>query len=66
MKSIVPFLTVAVLATVALAGCNQNSPDNSTPAPAATNSITSDTNAAVAVITNLPDMNTNIPASTNK
>jgi hypothetical protein len=71
MKSTIPLLTISVLAALALVGCNQNTPSNSTENQS-TNSIVNDTNSMPDVSTNmpgtnsLPDMNTNIPASTNQ
>jgi hypothetical protein len=58
MKSIIPLLAIPVLAALALVGCNQNSPSNSTDAQS-TNSSSSDTNS-------VPSLNTNMPASTNQ
>jgi hypothetical protein len=71
MKSIIPLLAITVLAALALVGCNQNSPSNSTDMQS-TNSGTSDTNGMISGTTNmpatnsLPAMNTNMPASTNQ
>jgi len=71
MKSIIPLLALPVLAAFALMGCNQNSPSNSTDTQS-TNSSMSDTNGISGGITNtpatnsLPNMNTNMPASTNQ
>jgi cytochrome c-type biogenesis protein CcmE len=71
MKSIIPLSAITILAALALMGCNQNSPSNSTDAQS-TNSSTSDTNGTIGGITNipatnsLPNLNTNMPASTNQ
>jgi hypothetical protein len=71
MKSTIPLLTISVLAALAMVGCTQNTPSNSTENQP-TNSIVNDTNSMSDVSTNnpatnsLPDMNTNIPASTNQ
>jgi hypothetical protein len=71
MKSTIPLLTVSILAALALMGCNQNTPSNSTENQS-TNSIVKDTNSMPDVSTNnpatnsLPDINTNIPVSTNQ
>jgi hypothetical protein len=71
MKSIIPLLAITVLAALALVGCNQNSPSNSTDMQS-TNSSVSDTNSIIGGTTNmpatnnLPDVNTNMPASTNQ
>jgi hypothetical protein len=71
MKSIIPLLAIPVLAVLVLVGCNQSSPSNSTDAQS-TNSSASDTNGTTGGITNmpatnsLPDLDTNIPASTNQ
>jgi predicted small secreted protein len=71
MKSIIPLLAIPVLAAFVLAGCNQNTPGNSTDLQS-TNSNINDTKGMSGGITNmpatnsLPDMNTNIPASTNQ
>jgi predicted small secreted protein len=71
MKSTIALLAIAVLATVVLAGCKQNTPGNSTDAQS-TNSSVSDTNGMAAASTNLPativlpDTDTNKPASTNR
>jgi len=71
MKSNITLLAIAVLAAGALAGCNQNTPGNSTDAQS-TNSSAGDTNGMAAASTNspatnsLPDVNTNAPATTNQ
>jgi len=71
MKSIIPFLIIPVLAAFVLVGCNKNTPSNST-GTQFTNSNIIDTSGISGGITNmpatnsLPDMNTNIPASTNQ
>jgi len=70
MKSTIPLLAIPVLAAFALVGCNQNTPSNSADTQS-TNSSMSDTNGISAEITNmpatnsLPNMNTNMSASTN-
>ncbi len=60
---------MTVLAAFALAGCNQNTTDNSSNAPS-TNSSMADTNGMggaastnVPAINSLPGMNTNLPAT---
>jgi uncharacterized protein YcfL len=71
MKLTITLLAITVLATFALVGCNQNTPDNSTDAQSA-NSSASDTNGMTSETTNMPatnsvpDMNTNMPANTNQ
>ena len=71
MKSIIPLLAIPVLAAFALAGCNQKTSSDSTGSPSTNSSM----NGAVstpggfvnAPATNsVPDMNTNLPASTNR
>lgn len=68
MKSILPRL--AILAALALAGCNQNRPGNPTDTPA-TNSTLSEVNSTTAGLTNLaatnrlPLLNTNRLAGSN-
>jgi hypothetical protein len=70
MKSTIPLLAIPVLAAFALVGCNQNTPSNSTDTQSI-NSSMSDTNGISGGITNmpatnsLPNMNTNMSASTN-
>jgi predicted small secreted protein len=70
MKSIILLSAVTVLAAFALVGCNQNSSSNSTDVQS-TNSSMIDTNGLSGGTTNmpatnsLPNMNTNISASTN-
>jgi hypothetical protein len=71
MKLIIPLSSVAVLAALALVGCNQNSPSSSTDAQS-TNSSVTDTNGMSMTITNmpatnsLPDITTNMPTGTNQ
>jgi hypothetical protein len=71
MKSIITLLTITLLGAFALVGCNQNPPSNSTGSQS-TNSGASDTSSIPGGFTNmpatnsLPDMNTNVPASTNQ
>jgi hypothetical protein len=71
MKSIIPLLAIPLLAAFALVGCDQNPPSNSTGVQP-TNSSMSDANSIPGGFTNmpptngLPNMNTNIPASTNQ
>jgi hypothetical protein len=71
MKPIIPVLAITVLAASALVGCNQNSMNSSTDAQS-TNSSAGGTNALAGGTTNMPaansvpDLNTNVPASTNK
>ena len=67
MKSIIPLLAITILAALAVVGCNQNSPSNSTDTQS-TNSPMSDVSGTISGTTNmpgtnsLPDMNTNMPA----
>jgi hypothetical protein len=71
MKSIIPLLAISVLAAFALVGCNQDTSSNSTGSQS-TNSSMSDAGSILGGFTNtpatnsLPDMNTNVPASTNQ
>jgi hypothetical protein len=73
MKSTITLtlLAIAVLTAGALAGCNQNTPGNSTD-DQSTNSSVGDTNGVAAASTNMPatnsltDVNTNTPATTNQ
>lgn len=53
MKTILPLTAIAMLATLLLAGCNQNTTTSSTGTPA-TNSML---NGADTIITNLPATN---------
>jgi len=68
MKTIIPLLTISVLAALALVGCNQGSPGNSTGTPSA-NSSMADTNGMMGGTTNMPAsngmpvMNTNMMAT---
>jgi hypothetical protein len=67
MKSIIPRLAIPVLAALALVGCNQNSPSNSTEAPSP-NSSMNHVNGMMGGTTNMPATNSmpnmNMPAST--
>jgi len=63
MKSIISLSAITMMAAVAMVGCAKNSSSNSTDVPV-TNSSMSD--ASSPVTNRLPDMNTNMPASTNK
>lgn len=67
MKSIIPRLAIPVLAALALVGCNQNSPSNSTETPSP-NSSMNHANGMVGGTTNMPATNSmqnmNMPAST--
>jgi hypothetical protein len=71
MKSIIPLLAIPVLSAFTLVGCNQNTPSNST-GTQSTNSSMSDGGSIPSGFTNtpatnsLPNMNTNMPASTNQ
>jgi hypothetical protein len=71
MKSIIPLLTIPILAAFALVGCNQNTPSNPT-GTQSTNSSASDAGSIPGGFTNTPatnslsNMNTNMPASTNQ
>jgi len=71
MKPTITLLAITALAAFALVGCNQNTPGNSTDAQS-TNSSMGDASGTVGGITNMPatnsmpDMNTNMPASTNQ
>jgi|HubBroStandDraft_4_1064222.scaffolds.fasta_scaffold228097_4 hypothetical protein len=64
MKSIITLSAITILATLALAGCNQNTSDSSTSTPA-TNSSINPANGTGGGTNNLPAMNTNLPATTN-
>jgi hypothetical protein len=65
MKSIIPVLAIPVLAAFALVGCNQNTPSNSTGIQSTNSSMSGGiTNAPT--VNSVPDMNTNMPASTNQ
>jgi hypothetical protein len=69
MKSIIPLLAISVLTAFALAGCNQNTPVDSTNVQSTNSSMPAIsipggfTNAPVT--NNLPNMNTNRLAGTN-
>jgi hypothetical protein len=65
MKSIIPLLAIPVLVTLALVGCDQNTSSNSANAQS-TNSSMSDGTTNMPATNNLPDVNTNTPASTNQ
>jgi hypothetical protein len=70
MKSITPLLAIAVLAAFALAGCNQNTPGDSTIAQSTNSSMPA--TSMPGGFTNMPatnsspNVNTNMPASTNQ
>jgi hypothetical protein len=70
MKSIVPLLAMTVLSAFMVAGCDQNTTDNSNNM-SSTNSSGLSTNDINSIITNTPstnnlsDLNTNVPAQTN-
>lgn len=71
MKSIIPLSAITVLAALALVGCNQNSPSNSTETPTPNSSMSHDNgmmNGTTNIMptNNMPDMNTNMPANTNQ
>jgi hypothetical protein len=59
VKSIVPVSAIVFLAALALAGCSQNTPSNSTDTQS-TNSSINGTSTNVQ-----PNVNTNMPAGTN-
>jgi hypothetical protein len=71
MKSMITLSAITVVAAFALVGCNQNNPGSSTDT-SATNSSMSGASSTIGGTTNtpatnsLPDMNTNLPASTNQ
>jgi len=69
MKLIIPLSAITVLATLALVGCNQNSPNTPTDMqstnPPAVNRVP-DMNTNTPATNSLPDMNTNVSASTNQ
>jgi hypothetical protein len=71
MKSNITLSAITFLAAFALVGCNQNTPNGSTDT-SATNSSMGSTAGTIVGTTNmpatnsLPDMNTNLPASTNQ
>ena len=66
MKSIIPRLAIPVLAALALVGCNQNSPSNSTDTPSR-NSSMNHANGMMGGTTNRPATNSmpnmNMPPS---
>jgi len=68
MKSIISLSAITVLAALALVGCNQNSPSNSTSAQSS-NSRMNDANGMMGGSTNMLATNSmpnmNMPASTN-
>jgi outer membrane murein-binding lipoprotein Lpp len=64
MKSKFTLLAAGILAALALAGCNQNTPSNSTDTQSTNSSMTVGTTNAPATIV-LPDTDTNAPTSTN-
>ena len=68
MKSIIPLSAITVLAALALVGCNQNSPSNSTETPSPNSSMSHD-NGMMGGTTNMPATN-NMPnmnmSATNK
>jgi hypothetical protein len=82
MKSIISLSAITVLAALALVGCNQNSPSNSTETPSPNSSMSHDNgmmggttnmmptnnmpNRNMSATNNMPDINTNMPASTNQ
>ena len=67
MKRIIPLSAITFLAALALVGCNQNSPSNSTGTPSSNSSMSHD-NGMMGGTTNMmpnnnmPNMNTNMPA----
>jgi len=67
MKSIIPLSVITTLAALALLGCNQSSPTNSTETPSS-NSRMSDAHGMMGGTTNMPATNSmqnmNMPAST--
>ena len=69
MKSIIKLSAITVLAALALVGCNQNTPSNSTDAQStntpAVNSVP-EMNTNAPATNSLSDMTTNVPASTNQ
>jgi hypothetical protein len=56
MKSIIPLSVITALAALALVGCNQSSPSNSTETPYS-NSRMSDANGMMGGTTNMPATN---------
>ena len=68
MKSIIPLAAITVLAALALVGCDQGSPSNSTETPAS-NSRMSNAHGMMDGTTNMPPTNSmpnmNMPANTN-
>ena len=68
MKSIIPRSAIAFLAALAMVGCNQSSPSNSTETPSP-NSSMSHTNGMMGGTTNMSATNRmpnmNMPARTN-
>jgi ABC-type oligopeptide transport system substrate-binding subunit len=69
MKLIIPLSAITVLATLALVGCDQNSPNTSADVqstnPPAVKRVP-DMNANTPATNSLPDMTTNMPANTNQ
>jgi hypothetical protein len=65
MKSIITLSAVTLLAALALAGCSQNTPGSSTDTPA-TNSSMNGASGTGGATNSLPNMNTNVPATTNR
>jgi hypothetical protein len=69
MKSIIRLSAITILAAFAVAGCDNNKPDDTSPVPS-TNAVVSDVNSMAGgtntALTNaIPVMNTNLPAGTN-
>jgi hypothetical protein len=67
MKSIVSLTAIAALAALALVGCNQNSPGNSTETPSPNSSMNHangmmDGPTHMPATNNMPNMDTNMPA----
>ena len=69
MKSIIPLLTIPVLAAFTLVGCGQNS-SNSTDTQSANSTMPASSMPGgftnMPTTNSLPNMNTNMPASTNQ
>ncbi len=71
MKSTIKLSAITVLAALALVGCGQKKPDNSTDAQSTNTSMSGD-NGATTLITNtpapgsVPDMNTNSLATNSE
>ena len=71
MKPIIPVSAITFLAALALVGCNQNSPGNSTETPSPNSSMSHDNGMMhgttnMMATNNMPQMNTNMPAGAHQ